>query len=88
MPQIKSAFKSLKQSKKRHEANKAAMSEIRTLAKKIQEIITEKDKDGAEPLLRLYESKLCKAAKTKLIKKENASRKIARIRKAVNKIVK
>lgn len=86
MPQIKSAFKRLRQDKKKHLANKAKMSALRTTAKKIRLAISEKNTDEANRLIRIYESKLDKAAKTNLIKKNNASRRISRLRKALSQI--
>ncbi|KJJ85575.1 Ribosomal protein S20 [Candidatus Omnitrophus magneticus] len=89
MPQIKSAFKSLKQAKKRHIQNKAKISEIRTLTKKVNElIVSNSNKEEAEKLLRKLESKLDRAAKTKIIKKQNASRKISRLRTRFSKTLK
>ncbi len=86
MPIKKSGFKRLRQDKKKHAKNKAQMSELRTLAKKASAKIAEKNAKEADLALRELESKLYKAAKTKLIKKEAASRKISRLRKQYSKI--
>ena len=80
MPNKKAAIKSLRQDKKKHDRNKSQVSEIRTLAKKAQTLITEKNRKEADVALRSLESKLCKAVKTNIIKKNNASRRISRLR--------
>ena len=80
MANKKAALKSLRQDKKKHERNKAAISELRSLTKKARVLIDEKKRDQADVILKKLESKLCKAAKTKQIKKANASRKISRLR--------
>ncbi|MFH1664544.1 MAG: 30S ribosomal protein S20 [Candidatus Omnitrophota bacterium] len=80
MANKKAAIKSLRQNITRHERNKSTMSEVRTIAKKIQVLITEKKREEADTMLRLLESKLDRAAKKDVIKKTTASRRIARVR--------
>ena len=86
MPNKKAAIKSLRQDKKKHDNNKAAMSELRTLAKTARVLIEAQKKEEAETALKKLESKLDKAAKTNKIKKETASRKISRLRSQFAKI--
>ncbi len=86
MPQIKSAYKRLRQDKKKHLRNKAKISELRTLAKSVRILISENKKDDAEKAVRQYESRLFKAVKTNLIKKNNASRRISRLRKQLDQV--
>lgn len=86
MPNIKSAYKSIRQDKKRHAKNIAAISEIRTLTKKARALVTSSKRDEADAALRELESKLDKAAKTNKIKKNNAARKISRLRSQWAKI--
>ncbi len=81
MPNKKAAIKSLRQDKKKHERNKAVMSELRTLSKIARKLIEEAKKDDAAVALKKLESKLDRAAKTNAIKKNNASRRISRLRK-------
>ena len=80
MPNKKAAIKSLRQDKKKHSRNKAVIAELRTLAKKAHALIDEKKRDEAEKALRNLESKLSRAAKSNIIKKNNASRRISRLR--------
>jgi len=86
MPNIKAAIKSLRQDKKKHDRNKAAVAELRTLAKKARTLIDAKDKKESDLVLKKLESKLDKAAKTDKIKKNTAARRIGRLRHAWAKI--
>jgi len=85
MPNKKAAFKSLRQDKKKHENNKATISELRTLAKKARLAIGSKKTEDAEAALKKLESKLDKAAKANTIKKNAAARKISRLRSQMAK---
>ncbi len=86
MPQIKSAFKRLKQDKKKHERNKSRVSEMRTASKGVTVSIASGNKEEAEKGVRALESKMDKAAKRNLIKKNSVSRKISRLRSQIDKI--
>ena len=86
MANIKSALKSLRQDKKKHDRNKAIMSDLRTSLKTARVLIDDKKKEEAEVALRTVESKLDKAAKKNIIKKNNASRKLSRLRSSLSKI--
>ena len=85
MANKKAAIKSLRQTKKRNARNVAARSELRTLAKKAKLLIAEKKRDEADKALKTLESKLSKAAKSNIIKKANASRRVSRLRAEWNK---
>ena len=80
MPNTKSAIKTLKQDKKKHERNKAVKSELRTLAKNARALMKDNNKSDADEILKKLESRLDRAAKTNIIKKNNASRRISRLR--------
>ncbi|MDP8259169.1 MAG: 30S ribosomal protein S20 [Candidatus Aadella gelida] len=86
MPNKKAAMKSLRQDKIKHERNKAQLSELRTLSKKARVLIGEKNQKEADTALKLLESKLSKAAKKDIIKKNNAARRISRLRSQWSKI--
>jgi len=88
MPQKKSAFKRLRQDKKKHLKNKAKISEIRTLTKKVRTLLSEKNAKEAETAIRSLESKLIRGIKTGIMKKNTASRKISRLRKQLDQIEK
>jgi len=86
MPQKKSAYKRLRQDKKKHLHNKSRISEVRTLDKKARTLIASQNKDEAEGVLRKLESKMDKAVKIKTMKKNTVSRKISRLRKKLDLI--
>lgn len=81
MPIKRSSFKDLRKSRARRVRNLSTMSEIRTLAKKFESLITEKKAKEAGAVLSKFASKMDKAAKKGVIKKNNASRKISRFMK-------
>ena len=81
MPIKKAAFKRLRQDKKKHLANKAMISEIRTLAKKSRTLIADKNRDEADTFLKKLESKTDRAVRKSLIKKNTASRNMSKLRK-------
>ncbi len=86
MPNKKSAFKRLRQDEKKYKHNHAKKSALRTLAKKARKLMSEKEMEKASEVLNELESKLDKAAKTKTIKKNTASRRISRLRKQWSKL--
>ena len=86
MANKKAAIKSLRQDKKKHDRNKAVLSEVRTLAKRARGLIQEKNQKEADSALKTLETKLDKAAKSDVIKKNNASRRISRLRQQWAKI--
>ena len=86
MPNKKSAMKRLRQDTKKHEMNKAVLSELRTLTKKARLSIADNDKAGANENLKTLESKLTRAAQKNIVKKNNASRRISRLRTQMSKI--
>ena len=81
MPIKRSSFKDLRKSRARHVRNISTMSEIRTLAKKVESLITEKKVKEAGAALSKFASKMDKAAKKGIIKDNTASRKISRFMK-------
>ncbi|MDD5634200.1 MAG: 30S ribosomal protein S20, partial [Candidatus Omnitrophica bacterium] len=76
----------IRQTKKRYMRNKTIISELRTVAKKANLLIESKKKQEADAVLKEFESKLYRAVKTKKIKKNNASRRISRLRQQWAKI--
>ena len=86
MPNIRSAYKRLRQDKKKHDKNKAVKSELHTLTKKAQLLIDAKKREEADVTLKKLESKLDKASKSNIIRKNTASRQISRLRHNWSKI--
>ena len=79
MPIKRSSFKDLRKSRARHARNLSTMSEIRTLAKKFESLVTEKKIKEAGAALSKFASKMDKAAKKGVIKNNTAARRISRL---------
>jgi len=88
MANLKSAKKSIRQTKKRNANNTAISSELKTLVKKLNSLIDTGKSDEASKALAVVMSKLDKAAKKGLIKKQNASRRKSRLSIKIAKIKK
>lgn len=74
MPTSKSATKRMHQAERRRLANRAGRSRLTVWHKKFDATVAAKDKAKAVELFREYCSFLDKAAKTGLIKRNNADR--------------
>ncbi len=72
MAHHKSAVKRIRQSRKRNERNKAQLSRLKTMVKKVR---ASKTKQEAEPILRQTTALLDRYAAKGLIHKNNASNK-------------
>jgi small subunit ribosomal protein S20 len=81
MPIIKSAKKALRGSLVKKAMNDRNKKNIKESIKKIEKLVKEKKKDEAKKLLPEAYSVIDKAAKRGVIKKNNASRKKARLSK-------
>ena len=86
----KSALKAARQALKRQARNRAALSQVKTAVKNLKSALgtqvsaTEKQKTLV-PLLNQAQKVLMSAAQKKIIKRETASRKIARLSQAVHR---
>ncbi len=85
MPITSSAKKALRVSKKKKVFNSRHKDSISSVIKKIKKFITDKNTIEATKLLGEAYKALDKAAKTNLIKKNNASRKKSRLAKLIKK---
>jgi small subunit ribosomal protein S20 len=85
MPITKSAHKALRQSKKRHTANKEKMAELKSVIKDFKKMVVAGKIKDAKKQLNIVFKKLDKAAKTNLIKKNKSSRLKSRLSKLLNK---
>jgi len=81
MPITKSAKKALRASFVKKAANDRNKKNIKETVKKIEKLVKEKNKVEAKKLLPVAYSVIDKAAKRGVIKKNNASRKKARLSK-------
>lgn len=86
MANIKSAKKRVLTSKARQEKNKAIKSGVKTAVKKVNAAIEAADKQAALAELTAATSVIDKACKKGVFHKNTASRKVARMAKAVNSI--
>lgn len=81
----KSAEKRARQAAKRRVRNRDITSALRTRVKALREAIASGDKTLASQRFREAETALRKAATKGVLKKETASRQVARLAKAVNR---
>ncbi len=86
MANIKSAKKRILVTATKTERNKAIRSEVKTCIKKVEAAVANNDKAAAEEALVLATKKIEMAATKGVYHKNNASRKISRLAKAVAKI--
>ncbi len=86
MANIKSAKKRILVTKTRNERNKAIKSAVKTAMKKVEAAVAANDKEAANAALLAATSAIDKAATKGVYHKNNASRKVSRLTKAVNSI--
>ena len=86
MANTKSAIKRIRRIAKQTEVNKARKSRYRNALKKMNALIEKKKKKEALDFLPKLNSELMKIAKTKILKKQNASRNLSRITKKISAI--
>jgi small subunit ribosomal protein S20 len=79
MANTRSAAKQARAGVRRAANNKSIKSRLHTLEKKFLEAVTAKKAEDASALYRLLSSALDKAAKTRVIHRNNASRKKSRL---------
>ena len=79
MANTRSAAKQARASIRREAQNKSIKSRLHTLEKKFLAAVTAKNAEDANALYRLLSSALDKAAKTRVIHRNNASRKKSRL---------
>lgn len=86
MANIKSAKKRILVNRTKAERNKAIKSGVKTSIKKVYAAIDAKDADAAKEALKNATVAIDKAATKGVYHKNNASRKVSRLAKAVNGI--
>ena len=86
MANTKSAIKRVRRISRQTKVNKFRKSRYKNALKKMNSIISKKDKKKALSYLPKLNSELMKIAKTGIIKKKNASRNISRITKKISSI--
>ena len=86
MANIKSAKKRILVNRTKAERNKAIKSSVKTAIKKVRVAIEANDKEAAQAALLAATATIDKAATKGVYHKNNASRKVSRLSKAVNSI--
>ena len=86
MANIKSAKKRIKVTLVRTERNKAIRSKVKTAIKKVESAVAASDKQLAQANLKNAIVEITKAASKGVYHKNNASRKVSRLSKAVDSI--
>ncbi|OGH59146.1 MAG: 30S ribosomal protein S20 [Candidatus Lindowbacteria bacterium RIFCSPLOWO2_12_FULL_62_27] len=79
MPNIKSSIKKARQDVRRYADNRRYRTRIHTLTRKVLESLKAKNREEATNALREMQSAVDKAAKRRVIHKNTAARKIARL---------
>ncbi|MBW7851823.1 MAG: 30S ribosomal protein S20 [Rhodospirillales bacterium] len=79
MAHHESAKKRIRQTEKRTAVNRARVSRIRTFVKKVESAIASGNKDEAVAALRAAEPELMRGAKTGVLHRNTASRKVSRL---------
>ena len=86
MPNTKSAKRRVKRVKKQSLVNKLRKNRYKIALKKMSKLIEKKDLKSIKDFYPKFQSELMRIAKTGVVKRENASRKISRISKKIQKI--
>ena len=86
MANTKSAIKRIRRISRQTKVNRSRKSKFRLALKKMSILIDKKNKKEALAYLPKLNSELMKIAKTRIIKKQNASRNISRITRRINSL--
>lgn len=86
MPNIASAKKRVRTTKKRTEINHARKSRIRSFTRKVEEAIASGDKNAAAAALHVAEPEIMRGVSKGVIHKNTGSRKVSRLTKRVSKL--
>ena len=84
MPNLSASKKSVRQNEGRTVRNRNIKSELKTLKKKLLNLVESKDKEKAQGLLKTVSSKFDMAAKKNVIHKKNSDRNKSRLSKKVS----
>ena len=85
MPNIKSSIRRVRKSRKQASINRIRKSKYRAAVKKMSIYLETGKVKEAKSFLPKFHSELMKIAKTGIISKKTASRKISRVTKKINK---
>ena len=83
MPNTKSAIRRVRRVKKQTQINKIRKSKFKNAVKQMDLLIKAKDKDKAKKYFTKFQSILMQVAKSGVVSRKTASRKISRISKKI-----
>tara|TARA_B100001245_G_C22676051_1_gene330652 strand:+ start:263 stop:523 length:261 start_codon:yes stop_codon:yes gene_type:complete len=86
MPNTKSAIRRTRRVEIQTQVNRIRRSKYRAAIKQMHQMVSKKKKKEAINFLPKFHSQLMKIAKTGIIKKKTASRKISRLTKKINQL--
>ena len=86
MPNTKSAIRRARRVEVQTQVNRVRRSKYRVAIKQMHQMVLKKKKKEAIDFLPKFHSQLMKIAKTGVIKKKTASRKISRLAKKINQL--
>jgi small subunit ribosomal protein S20 len=86
MPNIDSAKKRVRRTKKRTEINHARKTRIRSFTRKVEEAIASGDKNAAQAALKVAEPEIMRGVSKGVIHRNTGSRKVSRLTKRVSKL--
>ncbi len=86
MPNIASAKKRVRTTKKRTEINHARKSRIRSFTRKVEEAIASGDKKAAATALKAAEPEIMRGVSKGVIHKNTGARKVSRLTERVGKL--
>ena len=86
MPNTKSAIRRARRVEIQTQVNRVRRSKYRAAIKQMHQMVLKKKKKEAIDFLPKFHSQLMKIAKTGIIKKKTASRKISRLTKKINQL--
>ena len=84
MPNTKSAIRKVRRVKKQTQVNRIRKSKYKTAIKQMELLLTGKEKDKAKKYFSKFQSILMQVAKSGVVSKNTASRKISRISKRIS----
>ena len=84
MPNTKSAIRRVRRDKKQTQVNRIRKSKYKNAVKQMELLIGNKEKDKAKKYFSKFQSILMQVAKSGIINKNTASRKISRISKKIS----
>ena len=85
MPNTKSAIRRVRRVKKQTQVNRIRRSKYKNAVKEMEKLIKSKEKEKAKKFFSKFQSILMQVAKSGIISKNTASRKISRVSKKISK---